>query len=283
MSGTLDSRLEDAFRAANADRERIKAFKDLAEQHPAAAAEAVHRGIPSLMERQRTYAMQAYGVDIAAPGWEEQFKQKPRTLTEASLLLGAANRYLVYSRCQETLDALAADASLSTDNRAANSCEVGLAALRGIEAAIEHYLQDLAEQTKEEAQAYVKNELAFRLTGQLATQISVRRNKRLAKALDALREGKKPAARERFEVLLKELYVLAPDIWSEHHVTDWQLRATRNAAVKEIENYRPRKVRRPSSPLLRSERRCLRRPVRSGSLPESTSFSVWSWTIRSDF
>jgi hypothetical protein len=239
VSGTFDAQLENAFRDAAADRDKAKVFKDLAKQHPASAADAVSQGIPQLMQRVRTEARNAHGVDIAAVGWKEKFKQKQHSIGEASLLLGAANNYLVFSRCQSKLDAYTADEALSSEERAAKVCEVGVEALRGIEAATQHYLQEVVSQTEGEAEAYAKNELALRLAGQLATQISVIRNKRLAKALDDLRERNKPASRERFEILLRELYVLAPVIWAEHHVTDWQLRTTRDAVAKEIEHHRP--------------------------------------------
>ena len=238
MSGTLDAQLVDAFRSAASDRDEIEAFKDLAKQHPAAAAEAVQGSIPLFMERTRTRARRAHGVDIAAPDWKERFRQEPHALLEASLLLGAANNYSVYSRCQEKLDAYAADESLSSEERAAKVCEVGVEALRGIEAATQHYLQEVVGQTEGEAKAYAKNELALRQAGYLITQISLTKNKQLAKALDYLREGNKPANRERFETLLRELYVRAPEHWAEHHVTDWQLRVTRSAVVKEIESRR---------------------------------------------
>ena len=129
------------------------------------------------------------------------------------MLLGAANNYLVYSKCQGKLDAYAVDESLSSEERAAKVCEVGVEALRGIEAATQHYFQEVVGQTEGEAKAYVKNELALRQAGYLVTQISLTKNKQLAKALDDLREGKKPANRERFETLLRELYVRAPEHW----------------------------------------------------------------------
>jgi hypothetical protein len=57
--------------------------------------------------------------------------------------------------------------------------------------------------------------------------------------LDDIREHNKPASRERFEALLRELYALAPAAWANHHVTDWQLEATRSTVVKEIERRQP--------------------------------------------
>ena len=53
----------------------------------------------------------------------------------------AANNYLVCSWCQTKLDAYAADGSLSDEERAAKVCEVGVEALRGLEAVLLHNLQ----------------------------------------------------------------------------------------------------------------------------------------------
>jgi RNA polymerase sigma factor (sigma-70 family) len=61
------------------------------------------------------------------------------------------------------------------------------------------------------------------------------RNQRLARALDEIREHKKPQSRERFEVLLRELYLLAPEVWDEYHNTDLGLSSTRATVVKKIE------------------------------------------------
>jgi DNA-binding response OmpR family regulator len=82
--------------------------------------------------------------------------------------------------------------------------------------------------------SFVRDAEAMRLTGHLATRISLMRNKRLAKSLDDIRKHNKPANRERFEALLRELYVQAPEVWEKHHRTDWRLRNTRNAVVKSI-------------------------------------------------
>jgi len=182
------------------------------------------------MQRVRTQAREAHGVDIVREGWKEQFKQKQHTEIEAGLLLLAANHYLVLLRCQRKLDAYAADVSLSNKERAVKVCEVGVEALRGIEQAYLHNLQELQYQTSGEAEKFVKDELAWRLAGDLATQISTGVNKRLARALDGVREHNKPA-RERFETLLRELYALAPEAWSDHHVIDWQLKTTRSAVL----------------------------------------------------
>jgi hypothetical protein len=77
----------------------------------------------------------------------------------------------------------------------------------------------------------------------LATRISLQKNKRLRRALDEVRGHEKPAKRERFESLLRELYISAPEVWAENHRTDWRLRATRSEVARRIE----RQSERPSA------------------------------------
>jgi hypothetical protein len=96
-------------------------------------------------------------------------------------------------------------------------------------------VQEEQYRARGEAARFAKDALATQLAGRLATRISVRTNKPLAKGLDDIREHNKPVRRERFEALLRELYALAPGDWMNHHVTDWQLEATRGAVVKKIE------------------------------------------------
>src|SRR5918994_3014902 len=132
MQDKFDAKLQSSFDVANAARNRIEEFKQLAKQDPAAAAAKVSKLIPHHMQRVRTQAREAHGVDIAREGWKEQFKQKQHTDIEAGLLLLAANNYLVLSRCQTKLDAYAADVSLSNRERAVKVSEVGEEALQGI-------------------------------------------------------------------------------------------------------------------------------------------------------
>jgi DNA-binding CsgD family transcriptional regulator len=241
MQDKFGAKLQASFDDADASRSKIEMFKKLAKQDPAATAAAVCELIPYHMRRVRTQAREAYGVDIAREGWEEQFKKHQRPsaaeagLAEAGLLLIRANLHLVFSWCQAKLAAIAADRSLSDEEQAAKVCEVGVEAVRGVEQVYLHNLQELRYQTSGEAEKIAKDELATRLAGDLATQISVTRNKRLAKALDGIRDHNKPARRERFEALRRELYVYGPEAWSEHHVTDWKLETTRSAVLKKIE------------------------------------------------
>jgi DNA-binding CsgD family transcriptional regulator len=235
MKGKLDAELHAAFEAAGGDRDKIEAFRNLAKQDPGATAAAVSQLIPLFMERYRTQANESYGVDIAREGWKEKSKQKRRSLAEDLHLLDVANRYLVFSWCQMKLGAYAADDSLSNEEWAAKVCEVGIEALRGTKAVSQHTLQELLGASSGEAARFVRSVLAPELAGELATRISVERHGRLRKALDDIREHNKPARRARFEALLRELYSLAPEEWANHHVTDWQLEATRSTVVKAIE------------------------------------------------
>ncbi len=223
MQDEFDAKLHRTFAAAEAERDGIEAFKKLAKQDPSAAAAAVSKLIPLTMRRVRTRVRESYGVDIAREGWKDQFKQKQHSDAEPGPLLMEANTYLVYSWCQTKLDAYTADKSLSDEQRAAKMCEVGVEALRALDAVLLHILQEEQYRTSGEAARFVKNELATQLAVQLATRISVRMNKALAKGLDDVREHNKPASRERFEALLRELYAFAPADWANHHVTDWQL------------------------------------------------------------
>src|SRR5215207_1563561 len=241
MQDKFGAKLQASFDDADASRSKIEVFKKLAKQDPAATAAAVCELIPYHMRRVRTQACEAYGVDIAREGWEEQFKKHHRSsaaeaaLAEAGLLLMLANLYVVFSWCQTKLAAIAADRSLSDEEQAVKACEVAVEAMRGVEQAYLHNLQELRYQTTGEAEKITKDELATRLAGDLATRISLRRNKRLAKALDDIRERNKPARLELFAALLRELYALAPRIWADLHVFDFQLEATRGTSVKEIE------------------------------------------------
>src|SRR5215207_753832 len=270
MQDKFDAKLQASFDVADATRNRIEEFRKLAKQDPAVTAAKVTELIPYYMQHVRTQAREAHGVDIARDGWKEQFKREQHTDIEAGLLLLAANHYLVLSRCQTKLDAYAADVTLSKEERAEKICEVGVEALRGIEQAYLHNLQELRYQTSGEAQKFVKDELARRLAGDLATQISTGMNRRLARALDDVREHNKPASRERFEALLGELYVFGPEAWSEYHVTDWQLETTRSAVLKKIEQPQTPHVEEAELAMFaHAEREALLKRGRDAGLPPS--------------
>jgi len=270
MQDKFDAALQATFDAADADRNKIETFKKLAKQDPAAAAAAVSKGIPLGMQRLRAQAFESYGVDLAREGWKEQFKRKQHSVIEAGLLLLAANHYLVLSRCQTKLDTYAADVTLSIKERAGKACEVGVEALRGFQQAYLHNLRELQYLTSGEAEKFVKDELARWLAVFLATRISMRVNRPLTRALDGIRDHNKPASRERFEALLRELYVFGPEAWSEHHVTDWQLETTRSAVLKKIEQPQTPHVEEAELAMFaHAEREALLKRGRDAGLPPS--------------
>jgi DNA-binding CsgD family transcriptional regulator len=234
----FETRLYEAFLAAAADREQIKVFRDLAKQHPAAGAAAVCDAIPLLMQDKRKRVNESYGIDLADQKWKEQAKQKRLNLVEEILLLMAANTYLVFKVCQAKLDAYANDTSLSGEDRAIQVCTAGIEVLEATEAVLLHARTEL----RAEAQSVggsdeielARDAEASRLAGHLATRTSSTINKKLAHALDEIRRYDKPTGRARLEALLRELYVEAPEVWSKHSRTDWQLRATRTEVAKKL-------------------------------------------------
>ena len=239
MREQLDTRLYDAFLAAAADREQIKVFRDLAGKRPTDAAAAVCDAIPLLMQDTRQRAYESYGIDLADQKWKEKAKQRRLNLVEGVLLLMAANLYLVLEDCQAKLDAYASDTFLSGEEWATKVCTAGIAVLEATEAVLLHVLTELLAWAQSaggsEEVELARDAAASRLAGHLATRTSLTMNKRLAKALDEIRRYDKPTGRARLEALLRELYLEAPGVWSKYAQTDWQLRATRSEAAKNIE------------------------------------------------
>jgi hypothetical protein len=145
-----------------------------------------------------------------------------------------ADMYLVYLECQRKLDACLREETSSEEELIVEACAVCVEALRETAAVMLHNLHELylfASSGAEEVVSFARDAEAQHLAGHLATRISLSRNKRLAKALDDIRAHNKRTSQERFESLLRELYVLSPEIWAEHHVTDWQLQVTRGVVV----------------------------------------------------
>jgi hypothetical protein len=236
MREKFDAQLYAAFRAADDDRNKIEAFKRQARQDPVGAAKRVSAGISLLMERDRMRASELYGVDIAD---SEGLKEAELLgLREAVILLMLANSYLTLGEYRKKLDSYAADPSLSEQEFVEKTCQVGIEVLQSSEAILLHTLRELrlfsSSKGSEKAASLAKDSEAQRLAGHLVTRISFR-NQRLAKAIDDVREHEKPATRERFEALLRELYVLSPEVWDEYCCTDWRLMDTRSAVVRRIE------------------------------------------------
>lgn len=244
----LDARLENAFRSACEDRDvvriiksRADCYKKLAGEWPSGTAAEKVEGwlgaVSRLMNAERARAIELYKVDIAAhPGrlvWP-----KPRRFAEESAVLRMANGYLILQDLCRKLAEYMADKSLSEAGLISKAGDAYVEAMQTREAALLHGLQEMSVRANAVASqkdaAFVGEMLRLRLSGHLVTRISLKTNRRLAKTLDDIREHNKPASRERFEVLLRELYALAPAVWDEHHVTDKRLLATRNAVVEEI-------------------------------------------------
>jgi DNA-directed RNA polymerase specialized sigma24 family protein len=247
MAGHLDTRLYDTFLAAATDRDKIKVFKDQARQHPTEAAAAVRSGVPLMIQHKREQAHALYNVDLADQEWTQQAKRRNLSLVDGVLLLMSANTYLALTVCQAKLDAYDKDAHLSRENWAKKVCQAGIECLEATEAILLHALTEIPSWTQSVGGSgeveVAKDAAALRLAGHLATRTSPTINKRLAKALDAIRNYNKPSGRARLEALLGELYVEAPEVWRKYAQTDWQLRATRSEAAKNIEQrHKPQAV-----------------------------------------
>jgi hypothetical protein len=239
MAEYFDIRLFDAFLAAAADRDKIKVFKNQARQYPTEAAAAVSSGIPLMIQHKREQANTLYNIDLADQEWKDHAKQRDLSFVDGVLLLMSANTYLVLTVCQGKLDAYEKDTSLLREEWAAKVCQAGIECLEATEAILVHALTEMhvwAQSAGDSAATELAQDpAAMRLAGHLATRTSLTRNKRLAKALDEIRNYNKPTGRARLEALLRELYVEAPEVWSKHSRTDWQMRATRTEAAKKLE------------------------------------------------
>lgn len=242
---SLNERLDQAFRQAGAHREKAKVLKGAAERNPTETAALAREVIPVLMDQNRANAAQLCEVDVADPDWSRdpvwQEKAAHLDFLDLAMVYQIGNNYLVFEQCEKAIADLDSDASLPEEDRAAKICETVVSTFEALSAAWLHELAELrawvcfSDGEDSKAAQLAKDEEGRRLAGHLATKISLGRNLRLAKALDEIRERNKPASRERFEALLRELYVEAPPVWAERSSTDWQLRATRSTTLKKIE------------------------------------------------
>lgn len=242
---SLNGCLDQAFRQADAHREKAKVLKRAAEINPTETAALAREGIPVLMAQNRASAARICGVDVADPDWSgsPDWVKKAASLDPLDLLMvyQIGNGYLVFERCREEIADLDSDATLSKEQREAKICEAVLSVFEDLAAVWLHGLAELSalacfsDGGDSKAAQVAKDEEGRRLAGYLATKISLGRNLRAAKALNEIREHNKPPRRERFEALLRELYVEAPKVWAERSSTDRHLRATRSATLKKIE------------------------------------------------
>ncbi len=197
-----------------------------------------------MIQHKREQANTLYNVDLADQEWKQDAKQRQLSFVDGVLLLMSANTYLVLTVCQAKLDAYDKDARLSSEEWATKVCQAGIEYLEATEAILLHALTEISSWAQSVGGSgeveVAKDVMALRLAGHLATRTSPTINKRLAKALDEIRDYNKPTGRARLEALLRELYVEAPEVWRKHSRTDWQMRATRTEVAKTLERrYKP--------------------------------------------
>lgn len=234
MTEEFNVRLDDVFRNAADHRDWREAWKKQAQGDPLGTAVRVREAIAEGLARERAESAKLYGIDVSDPAAGEDYDLQ--TLAEAAGILQRVNHYRILLWAQQKLDSYAADSSLSEQEHATKVCEVGLESWQALDALVLHTLRQIRLYAAPgEATRLAEDVEATHLAGHLATRISVAINRRLAKALDDIREHNKSAKRERFEALLRELYIYARPAWDEHHALDWQLNATRNAATRKVE------------------------------------------------
>jgi DNA-directed RNA polymerase specialized sigma24 family protein len=244
MQDKFDADLWAAFKVAKKYQGGLQLIKKRSQEDPEGTARWITEYLPKTMEELRQQAAQEWKVDIADP---DGLKDAPssRDLLQLISLFSRADLYHAYGELLRRIAEYASDTSLSREKLAKKVCKVGEEAFEVEEASKLHMLQLFSDFAKsygtEEAARRIPGLLGQQLAGHLATRTSTsgKINLRLAYALDELRERKKPQSRERFEVLLRELCVKAPEIWGQNHLADLPLRTTRNAVLKKIERRLP--------------------------------------------
>jgi len=193
----------------------------------------VREVIAAEMASERAESGELYGIDVSDLDSARDYD--PRTFVEQLDIVQRVNHYRILRRAQEELNSYAADVSLSEQERAARMCEVGLEAWKALDARFLHTLRQISVHADPgRARTLAEDTEASHLAGQIATRTSLYWNVRLRQALDEIREHHKHPRRERFEALLRELYSHGPQVWDEHHETDWQLKDTRREVAEKI-------------------------------------------------
>jgi DNA-binding CsgD family transcriptional regulator len=239
MTNELNAQLDSAFRNADEARAKVELLKQLAHMDPVRTAKFIINDIPEQRKRTRKEIAASFGVDISD---DEGLQGRYSCFSvEVVVVHQAWNLYRALGEFQQHIEAVVADTLLTEKARAARICELGVEILHMQEANFLHTLHEInklaASSSDERARRHSQEALASRLAGHLATRISTQRNSRLRKALDEIREHNKPAKRERFEALLRELFAYSPTIWADYHNDDLSLRVTRNAVVRRIEKH----------------------------------------------
>lgn len=213
----------DEFEAAKRYQARSGQLKKMARQNPEDMAVRIPAAMSEMMEEWR--------VDTPLPA--------PRDLVEATAMLDRINLYGAFEELLRRIAEYEDDPALSAGALAEKVCAVGVEALEIFESSQLHTQQQVRVWAEahgsEDAAREARHAEARHLAAHLATRISLRRNIRLAKLLDDIREQHEPPSRERLKALLGELYTAASEVWNEHHDTDLTLRATRSAVAKKIE------------------------------------------------
>jgi hypothetical protein len=233
MTEELNVRLDGAFRLAANHRDQREDWRKQAQTDPSGTAVRVREAVAAAMVRERAESGELYGIDVSDLGSARDYD--PRTLAEASDIAQRVNHYRILLWAQQELDSCATDESLSEGERAKKMCEVALEAWQALDGLLAHTLRQIRlHAAPREAKTLAEHAEAAHLAGQLATRTSLYWNVRLRKALDDIREHHERPRRERLEALLRELYANGPQVWDEHHETDWQLRGTRSETAKKI-------------------------------------------------
>jgi DNA-binding CsgD family transcriptional regulator len=238
MQDKFDADLRTTFEVAKEVRDKIEHIKAMSREAPEATAIRFAETIPAMMAECRSEAAAKWHIDITNLSELGDADLDPRNLLEVTALLDRVNVYHALGEFLRRIKEHTDDPALSARELAEKVCRIGIEALEVFESSKLHMLQQIrlyAESySSEEAAQMARDVEAQHLAGHLATRISLRTNRPLAKALDDIRKYDEPASRERFSALLRELYVEAPQIWNERHNTDLRLHATRSAVAKKI-------------------------------------------------
>lgn len=236
MHGPFENELRATFEAAGKFRDALVELKKRAEYDPEALARDIAKSIPLQMESDRVMVRKLSGVDPAMAGEGGYRGFKPRTIAQAQLFCFFAERYEVWRLCARTIEELGDDPNLSGKRLAKAVCED---CINITETLLPYYeLQQLDILSKRlPEQSALEHQYRLLLAGRLATKISLWKNVRLRNAMDQIREysSDKSPSRERFEQLLRELYVEAPIIRSEVQGKGYSLDRLRTKVARKLE------------------------------------------------
>ncbi len=239
MQDKFEAELRATFEANDQYRNVVEQIKKQARQDPEGLAVRIAAAVPHQMKQWREQAAELFSVDVADRGSVKGFK--PRTISEAQVFCHLADRWQVFRECLLQIEMYIKDPSLVGRPFAEKVCEAGLEATKKVPALTANHFRVFRRRlselgASEELLNDLRDQEAKFLAGYLATQISLKKNVSVAKAMDDRHERspEKSAKRERFETLLQVLYVEAPEVWDKRYKTDIQLLSTRTAVTKKI-------------------------------------------------